>query len=128
VLTNPLHHTAALSAVVTDSLDAVRDSIPLYNDGLHGDGSAGDSLWGCHIRAPSDEGFFDVEIHIDDITQGTFRILESAVHFTTAGPVILDNLGITQRSRAMARTLRAVHQAAAADRLPHEQARALARC
>ena len=97
VLANPLHHAVALSAVVTDSLDAVRDSVLLYDDGLHGDGSAGDDLWGCAIRAPSDEGFFNVNVYTDDITQGALRPYTSGVHFTTAGPVTLDSLGITMR-------------------------------
>jgi len=64
VLTNPMHHTAALSAIVTDNLGGVRDSVLFYNDGLHGDGSGGDSVWGCRVRAPSDEGIYDVSIRL----------------------------------------------------------------
>jgi predicted amidohydrolase len=98
-LVNPLHHSVALSAVVTDTLGAVLDRVPLYDDGLHGDGNAGDSLWGCAIRAPSDEGFFNVDVYTDDITQGTYLpLLTNAVHFTTAGPVTLDSLGVIKPS------------------------------
>jgi N-acetylneuraminic acid mutarotase len=96
MLANPLHHEAALSALVTNTLSAVQDSVPLYDDGLHGDGSAGDSLWGCAILAPSDEGFFDVNVRTDDITQGTFHKLPIPMSFATAGPVTLDSLGITK--------------------------------
>jgi hypothetical protein len=98
VLSNPLHHAASMSAVVTDTLGALRDCVPLCNDGLHGDGSAGDSLWGCAVRAPSDEGFFDVDVRTDDITQGTCRPLVSAMHFTTAGPVTLDSTAVTKQA------------------------------
>jgi hypothetical protein len=97
VLANPLHHAVALSALVTDSLGAVRDSTLLRDDGLHWDGSAGDDLWGCAIRAPSDEGFFNVNVRTEDITQGTSRSVTSAVPFTTAGPVTLDSVGVTMR-------------------------------
>jgi|GEM_PF-1546452 hypothetical protein len=97
VLVNPLHHAAVLSAVVTDSLGAVRDSVSLSDDGLHWDGSADDNLWGCAIRAPSDESFFNVNVRAHDITQGTSRSVTNALPFTTAGPVTLDSLGITMR-------------------------------
>ncbi len=97
MLANPLHHAVALSAMVTDSLDAVWDSVPLRDDGLHWDGSANDNLWGCAIRAPSDENFFNVNVRTEDITQGTSRSVTSAAPFTTAGPVTLDSLGITMR-------------------------------
>jgi hypothetical protein len=98
MLANPLHHAVALSAVVTDSLDAVQDSVLLRDDGMHGDGSAGDDLWGCAIRAPSDEGFFNVNVRTEDITQGTSRSVTSAVPFTTAGPVTLDSVEVTKKT------------------------------
>jgi N-acetylneuraminic acid mutarotase len=97
-LVNPLHHAVALSAVVTDTHDAVRDSVLLNDDGMHGDGSAGDDLWGCAIRAPSDEGFFNVNVYTDDITQGALRPHTSGVHFTTAGPLTLDSVGVTKQA------------------------------
>jgi N-acetylneuraminic acid mutarotase len=95
-LANPVHHAARLSAVVTDSLGAVRDSVLLFDDGLHGDGSAGDSLWGCAIRAPSDEGFFNVHVRTDDITQGTIHKIQ--MHLATAGPLTLDSVGVTKQA------------------------------
>ena len=54
-LANPLDHPASVSTIVTDELNVVRDSLLMLNDGLHGDGSAGDSIWGCYIQVPSDE-------------------------------------------------------------------------
>ncbi len=100
MLVNPLHHSVALSAVVTDTPGAVLDRVPLYDNGLHGDGNAGDSLWGCAIRAPSDEGFFNVDVYTDDITQGTtLPLLTNALNFTTAGPVMLDSLGIIKSGK-----------------------------
>jgi hypothetical protein len=95
VLSNSLHHTAVLSAIVTDGQGVLRDSVLLYNDGLHGDGAAGDSVWGCRIRAPSDKGLFIVSIRTDDIAQGSFRRLPNATAFTTAGPLTLDSVSFT---------------------------------
>lgn len=51
-LTNPLNHAVALSAIVTDAGGVFRDSLPLYNDGMHRDGQAGDSIWGGPIPPP----------------------------------------------------------------------------
>jgi hypothetical protein len=87
VLTNPLGHSASVSAIVTDELNVVRDSLLMLNDGLHGDGSAGDSVWGCYIQVPSDENVFDVSVRTDDNTGGTFRRLPDVASFTTAGPL-----------------------------------------
>jgi hypothetical protein len=95
-LTNPLQHTVALSAIVTDTSGVGRDSALLYNDGLHGDGSAGDSVWGGHIHAPSDENLFGVSLRTDDVTQQTFRRLTNAVGFATAGPLTLDTVVVAK--------------------------------
>ncbi len=97
-LTNPLHHAAALSAIVSENISTVTDSVPMYNDGLHGDGGAGDSVWGCQIRVPLHEGMFGVCVRTDDITQSTYRRLTDAVHFTTAGPLTLDSVGFSKGS------------------------------
>ncbi len=91
-LANPLHHAIAVSAIVTDVGGSVRDSVAFYDDGLHGDGSAGDSVWGCQFRAPSDEGVFDISSRTDDITEGTMRRLPRVIRFATAGPVTLDSI------------------------------------
>ncbi|RPH80468.1 MAG: T9SS C-terminal target domain-containing protein [Nitrospiraceae bacterium] len=95
-LANPLQHAAAVSAIVADASAAVRDSVLLYNDGLHGDGSAGDSVWGAQIRVPSDENVFGATVRTDDITQGTCRRLSNAARFATAGPLTLDTVVVTK--------------------------------
>jgi hypothetical protein len=92
VLTNPLHHSAILSATVTDDAGSVRDSVLLCNDGLHGDAGAGDSVWGARIVVPPDEGVFTVAVRTDDQAAGTYRRLPQAAAFATAGPLVLQNV------------------------------------
>jgi hypothetical protein len=94
-LTNPLNHSAALSAIVTDNGGVDRDSLLLYNDGKHGDGQAGDSVWGCTIPLPSEKGLFKVSLGTKDITQGSYRKLPKIIGFATVGPLTLDSVGIT---------------------------------
>jgi hypothetical protein len=91
VLTNPLHNQSAVNAAVTDYA-LVHDSALFYNDGMHGDGTAGDSIWGARLLAPANEGTFSVNVESKDLTQGTSRQLPNVVLFTTAGPLALDTL------------------------------------
>jgi predicted GH43/DUF377 family glycosyl hydrolase len=86
-LMNLLNHTCGLSAIVTDWTGAPVDSLQMYDDGTHGDKSAGDNVWCRSFRAPSNEGIFSVSVRTDDITRGSFHRLPNAVRFTTAGPV-----------------------------------------
>jgi hypothetical protein len=96
ILSNSLHHTSTMSAILTDVNSIVRDSVVLYNDGLHGDGIAGDSVWGLRILAPADENIFAVSVRTADITDGSYRRLPNVQHFTTAGPLKLDNIVVTK--------------------------------
>lgn len=88
VLEDPSHHVAALSAIVVDTLGIVRDSVRLHNDGLHGDGSAGDSVWGCRILAPPDEGRFTVSVLANDTTFGMVTLIPDVQQFYTNGPIV----------------------------------------
>ena len=87
-LSNPLHHAAAVTAIVSDTLGVTRDSVLLYDDGLHGDGAAGDNVWGCRVRAPSDESLFYISVLTADVTQGTLVRLPQAQWFLTNGPIV----------------------------------------
>jgi hypothetical protein len=90
VLANPLRHQSAISAVVTGG--AVHDSVLFYNDGLHGDDSAGDSVWGARLLAPAAEGTFSVSVETKDLMQVTSRRLPDIALLTTAGPLALDSI------------------------------------
>ena len=87
-LTNPLNHSVALSAIVTDNAGVLYDSLQMFDDGAHGDMISGDSIWGSYIRTPSSENLYSVAIRTEDLTQGSSRRLPYAVRFTTAGPVV----------------------------------------
>lgn len=99
ILFNRLNHQSKISAILTDTSGAIRDSAILFNDGLHGDGNAGDSVWGCRFLAPADENMFAVTIRTDDITNGTYRQIPNVRLFTTAGPLKLDSLAKRKLSR-----------------------------
>jgi len=61
---------------------------------MHGDGIAGDSLWG-NFYTPLDEQFFTISVETEDVTTGTSRTLPKVAWFTTIGPIVLDHYEIT---------------------------------
>ncbi|MDO8335455.1 MAG: hypothetical protein Q7T74_01580, partial [Candidatus Saccharibacteria bacterium] len=88
VLVNSAKHSVALSAIIKDNAGVKRDSIPMFNDGLHYDGSSGDSIWGCKFLTPSDENMFTITVRTDDVNEGTYHLIPKAQFFSSAGPVV----------------------------------------
>jgi hypothetical protein len=86
------NHTCVLSAIVSDAAGLVRDSLRMFNDGTHGDLVPNDSIWACYIRGPMDENTYKVIVRTDDISEGRFVRQQNAVQFTTAGPLVLQNV------------------------------------
>ena len=87
VLYNPGGHSVAASLVIANINGAFQDSVAMMNDGLHGDGLAGDSILGARFRAPSTEGFYVVDLRTRDNTLGTSKFLPALAHFARVGPV-----------------------------------------
>ncbi len=85
---NPLGHSLDVSAILERSDRITVDSVLFMNDGLHGDGAAGDSIWGASLRTPSGEGSFGIAVRTDDRTAGTFRRYPNVRTVTSAGPII----------------------------------------
>jgi hypothetical protein len=73
VVSNPLAHSISVSALLTDLNGVLIDSTLFFNDGLHGDGIAGDSVWGTMLKTPAGQKRYIYSIRTDDKTQGTFR-------------------------------------------------------
>jgi hypothetical protein len=78
---NPGSHTVFVSAIVTIAQGTQVDSLVLLNDGLHGDGAAGDSIWGAIVRPPAVDGKYNVSVRTDDKTTGDCRRLPNAAWF-----------------------------------------------
>jgi hypothetical protein len=95
-LANPLSHSVALSATITDGAGVLLDSLQMFDDGAHGDGLAGDGRWGCYVRpTPVSETFYKVAIRTEDLDLKTYRRLPDVARFTTAGPLTLDSVSCT---------------------------------
>jgi len=89
-LVTEVHNPNSHSLFVQTSLESdsvTIDSIKLFDDGLHNDGSAGDGLWGADFLAPLKESYFKVNIESVDISSNISRVLPIATRFTTVGPI-----------------------------------------
>ena len=78
---NPRGHAVVVSAIVTNAQGVQVDSLVLMNDGLHGDGTAGDSIRGNFIESPAAIGKYSISVRTDDSTSGTFRRLPNVAWF-----------------------------------------------
>ncbi len=84
---NPEGHALSVSAIIADANNLPADSVILMNDGMHGDGAAGDCIWGATLTIPSEEGFFGISVQTVDQTRGTSRRLPNVRAVTSAGPI-----------------------------------------
>jgi CubicO group peptidase (beta-lactamase class C family) len=89
-------HDFTSNAIYINSDSSYIDSTALYDDGLHGDSLAGDGLWGAFIHSISEEEIYSVGISTIDIQTGKYFHTGDLTRFTTAGPMKVDSLSITQ--------------------------------
>ena len=98
-----LSHTLKVVATLRDETGALMDSLSLQDDGLHGDGAAGDGLWG-YLYVPSRDAMIHVSVRTDDLTAGTSQTLTTAatILFTRGAIIAVDtrpvDLGSISRS------------------------------
>ncbi|UCF64432.1 MAG: serine hydrolase [bacterium] len=91
---NPNNHNFTANAIIR-SIDSVyTDSIPLFDDGTHGDLQAGDGIWGNFISPLSFENEFMIGISTTDLDSGEYFILHDLTRFTTIGPLVVDHFEI----------------------------------
>jgi hypothetical protein len=81
---NPGGHTLIVSAIITNAQGQQVDSLVLMNDGLHGDGAAGDSISGNFIKSPTADGKYNISVRTEDKNAGSFRRLPDAAWFTVS--------------------------------------------
>ena len=87
---NPQGHPISLTARFMADTIAV-DSTLFSDDGQHGDGAAGDGLWGASWSAPADERFYGVTTRVVDPADPSTFSMPYAARFTTAGPIVFLN-------------------------------------
>ncbi len=93
-LTNPEKHAVSVKAYIEGTHSDLKDSLELYNDGLHDDSGANDNNWGNTINLTDiGEDFFDIKLRTIDLDMNYKVDCPFNTQFTSCGPVLLPNEG-----------------------------------
>jgi hypothetical protein len=94
---NPEIHSAFVYAKIKGEEVSFSDSLQLYDDGLHFDENPSDNIWGnAKVLSGLEEDFYKVDIYTHDLSMGTIHKYHWFDSFTTAGPVTLDSISISE--------------------------------
>jgi hypothetical protein len=89
---NPPNHNVAVAAII-NTLDSVFvDSLPMYDDGNHGDSLAGDGIYGCLSNTITTEDFYTISASLTDLDSSHSQYLPNVKRFTTIGPVVFESV------------------------------------
>jgi hypothetical protein len=92
---NPQKHNLNVWLYLSNKSGVLLDSSQMFDDGIHNDGKAGDSLYGGRFLPFTTEGVFTVSLRTTDLTAGTFRHLPNVQRFFTNGPIAYKNFIFT---------------------------------
>jgi len=93
-VTNPNSHNINVAAII-NILDSVFvDSLPMFDDGNHGDSLAGDGFYGCYTNPLSSEEIFTISSSVTDLDSNHYHILPKATRFTTIGPIVVKRFNL----------------------------------
>ena len=85
-------HNIGISCIIESEDKSLKDSVLLYDDGIHGDVSASDGIWSNLWNIGSEERNFSSRVKIQDHDAGTVRISDSPIHFTSIGSIDLQEI------------------------------------
>ena len=96
IIYNPNGHLLTVNAIIEDINLEISDTLSLVDDGVHGDSSANDNIFGGYWPVKSGHGYFNVSINAHPIESGYLNnYLYDGAQFTTSGPVVMDDLSVT---------------------------------
>ncbi len=89
---NSPNHNLDVLAIIHTPDSAFIDSLPMYDDGLHGDSLSGDGIFGALTNSITREDLFTVKAKVTDLDSNHNHISPNVKRFTTIGPVVLESL------------------------------------
>ena len=90
-ISNPENHQVTVQALIQGKNNTFKDSLQLFDDGLHNDSLASDNIFGGIKSLDAlDEDYFDIQLRTTDLDESLTTYNEG--HFTTIGPVVYDTL------------------------------------
>ena len=88
---NPNNHNINIASIINTLDNILVDSIPMFDDGNHGDSLAGDGLYGSYLNPLSSENVFTISASVTDLDSNYYHLLPNATRFTTIGPVLVED-------------------------------------
>jgi hypothetical protein len=95
-ISNPENHQVTVQALIQGKNTTFKDSLQLFDDGLHNDSLASDNIFGgIEWLEGLEEDYFDIELRTTDLDESLTTYCADEGHFTTIGPVEIaaDSLG-----------------------------------
>ena len=87
-IVNPDTQQISVQAIIEYLNHNIVDSIPLFDDGFHGDSTAGDGICGGSWPTLNEEQGYSIKIQTSSHSLGVNHFLNNAAFFTTIGPVV----------------------------------------
>jgi hypothetical protein len=89
-ISNPENHQVTVQALIQAKNTTFKDSLQLFDDGLHNDSLASDNIYGGIKSLDAlDEDYFDIQLRTTDLDESLTTYNEG--HFTTIGPLVYDS-------------------------------------
>jgi hypothetical protein len=98
-IVNPESEQLSVQSYIETFDQSLKDTIPMFDDGLHNDSTAGDGLFGGSWLVPAGEKFYNIAVNTYSQNSGFSSVLTNVAKFTTIGPVIIDHYSITSTDK-----------------------------
>jgi CubicO group peptidase (beta-lactamase class C family) len=95
---NSQNHGFNANAIIQSTDSMFVDSVDIFDDGQHGDGHAGDGVWGNKIGPVPEENEFILMFSTTDLNTGEYFRSVEVERFTSIGPVIIDSISSIRQS------------------------------
>lgn len=97
-ISNPEDHQVKVHAIIQGENSVFKDSLEMFDDGLHNDGSASDNVFGGLIFLPElDKDYFEVDLLTTDIDDSVTTFCAPKEFFSTIGPLTVDHYEISKQ-------------------------------
>ena len=95
---NIKNHHVNVFCRITSMESSVVDSVELFDDANHNDGTADDGIYGGVFDPVNQEDEYQLSLGIKDNNKGSYIIFKDSKRFTSIGPVVWKDYFITQHN------------------------------
>jgi photosystem II stability/assembly factor-like uncharacterized protein len=95
------NHNFTANLIYTNSENTKKDSLALFDDGLHGDSQANDGIYGAYIPPINADDYFQLNVSTTEDSTNKYVNTPISPRFTTLGPIKIDTLLISKVSSTL---------------------------